>query len=182
MPDTQDGTLERIDNGYVIRFERYYPSPPEAVWQALTEPEQLKQGTGAGEIEVDLVAGGRFVSRTRGPPALVEAILAEGGALETTDTILRVEAPRLLEHTFSGSPTSVIRWELSPQAEGCFLRLTHTEHTDTEGTQRASFLAGWHDLLDSLGEVLAGTRDTANASRERWEAYKQRYSDQLGGS
>ena len=180
MPDTQQGAIERIDNGYVIRFERFYPSPIDTVWRALTEPEQLKQWTGAGEVELDLVPGGRFISRVTGPQELIDAILAEGGALETTDTILRVEAPRLLEHTFSGSADSVVRWELTPGPEGCVLRLTHTEHADTGGAQKASFLAGWHDLLDSIGEVLAGTREGGTWSLERWETYKQRYSEQVG--
>jgi uncharacterized protein YndB with AHSA1/START domain len=182
MPDTPNGTLEQTENGYVIRFERFYPSPVEAVWLALTEPEQMKHWSGAGEFEVVLVEGGRLVSRVTGPPELVETILAEGGPLETADTILRVEAPSLLEHTFNGSSTSVVRWELSQEPGGCLLRLTHTEGGDTEGTQQASFLAGWHDLLDSIGEVLAGTKDTASWSLERWETYKQRYSEQLGDS
>jgi uncharacterized protein YndB with AHSA1/START domain len=179
MPDTQSGTLERTGDGYAIRFERRFDSAVDVVWRALTEPEQLKQWTGAGEVEIDLVAGGRFVSRVTGPPQLVETILAEGGALETHDTVLRVEPPRLLEHTFNGSPASVVSWELSPDGPGCLLRLTHTERADTEGTQKASYLAGWHDLLDSLAEVVAGAREPGTWSLERWERYKQRYDEEL---
>jgi uncharacterized protein YndB with AHSA1/START domain len=179
MPETQDGTLERTDDGYVIRFERRFDSPVNAVWQALTEPEQLKQWTGAGEIEIDLAAGGRFISRVTGPPDLVEAVLKEGGSLETHDTVLRVEAPNLFEHTFNGSPASVVRWELSADGNGCLLRLTHNERADTEGTQKASYLAGWHDLLDSMAEVIAGTREEGTWSLERWEGHRDRYSRTL---
>ena len=48
-----------------VTFERTYDAPREAVWQAWTNPEQLKQWWGPDnvsipECEVDLRVGGRF--------------------------------------------------------------------------------------------------------------------------
>ena len=181
MNETAGGQIEQVEGGYVIRFERRFDSPVSEVWSALTVADRLKQWMGAGELELDLRPGGRMVSRTSGPPELVEAILREGGSLETSDTVLRVEPERVFEHTFGGSETSVVRWELSEDGGGCLLRLTHTEKTDTEGTQRASFLAGWHDLLDALGDLLAGRTPASTGNpMERWERYKERYERELG--
>jgi uncharacterized protein YndB with AHSA1/START domain len=183
MPDSSEGRVERLDGSYVIHFERRFSRPVAAVWDALTKPEQLKDWVGAGEVEVDLVPGGRIVTRTTEPPEVVAAIVAEADeeALERTDTILRVEAPRLFEHTFGGSPTSIVRWELEPDGDGCLLRLSHTEPgaVDREGT--SSFLAGWHDLLDMLGQMLEVERARWEpSSMERWEAYKARYAALIG--
>lgn len=48
-----------------INLERVYDAPIEAVWRAVTDPEQLKQWWGpdnvsAPECEVDLRVGGKF--------------------------------------------------------------------------------------------------------------------------
>ena len=39
LPDpSHDGTLERIADGGVIRFERHLPYPIRDVWDAITSP------------------------------------------------------------------------------------------------------------------------------------------------
>ena len=76
MPDAADGTISREGERFVIRFERRFPSPIEEVWAALTRPERLTQWVGATEVELELVEGGKMVTRTTGPQELVDAILA----------------------------------------------------------------------------------------------------------
>src|SRR2546423_374402 len=101
------GTVEQIDGRYVLRFERRLRHSQEKVWDSLTRPERLRDWFGEVDVEIDLVEGGKFEIHTNGPPELVAAIIAEGGeeALTQRNTILRVEPPALLEHTF-GAPDS----------------------------------------------------------------------------
>src|SRR5918994_1851965 len=124
---TEYGTAEQIDGRWVLRFERRLPHPREKVWDALTRPERIHEWFGQGDIDLELVEGGKFVIRTTGPPELVKAIIDEVGeeGLVQNNTVLRAEAPTLFEHTF-GDPDSVVRWELTPVGDTTLLRLTHT--------------------------------------------------------
>ncbi len=91
-----DGTIEQIDGRYVLRFERRLPHPRQKVWEAITRPERLREWLlNQGDIELDLVEGGKFVVRTTGPRELVDAIIAEAGeeALVQHHTVLHVEPP-----------------------------------------------------------------------------------------
>jgi uncharacterized protein YndB with AHSA1/START domain len=160
----------------VIRFERRLAHPVERVWDALTRPDQLRQWVGQAEIELDLVEGGRIHTRTTGPPDLVEAIVAEAGeqALETDDTVLRVEPPQVYEHTFGGVPDSVVRWELFPEGDGCRLVLTHTEPPGFPSADAPRDLAGWHTLLEMLERLLDGRPGVWSLGR--WEEHRDRYA------
>ncbi len=178
-----DGTLEEIDGRYVLRFERRYAHPVDRVWNALTRPEQVSQWFGGeNEIQLELVEGGRYETKTTGPPDLVEAIVREAGqdALETRDTVLRVEPPRVFEHTFGGDPGSIARWELEPDGDGCRLRLTHTEPAGFDAANAPRDLGGWHTLLDLMEQGLAG--QPVEWTAEHWEEHRDRYAATLGSA
>lgn len=134
MPEAPDGRVDVVDRRYVIRFERFFANPVEQVWAAITEPERLKEWVGATDIEIELLAGGKMVTRTTEPPELVAAIIAEAGeeALESHDTVLYVEPPRVFEHTFGGYPDSIVRWELGARGR----RLSITAHAHGAGGLR----------------------------------------------
>jgi uncharacterized protein YndB with AHSA1/START domain len=177
---TADGTLEEVDGQYILHFERRFAHPVERVWAAITEPAELVKWVGANEIELDLAPGGRLVSRTTAPE-LVDAIQAEVGEdapLETEDTVLRVEPPRLFEHTFGGVPTSIARWELEPDGTGCILRLAHTEPAGFPAEDAPRDLAGWHTLLDMLGQALDG--QPVDWAKSDWDAHRDRYRARMG--
>src|SRR6266700_2180687 len=152
-----EGTVVQVGGRYVLRFERRFRQPREKVWDALTRPDRMREWLGGeGDIELELVEGGRYHARTTGPPELVEAIIAEGGeeALTHHDTVLRVEPPAVFEHTFGG-PDSVVRWELQADGDGCRLKLTHTEPPDFAISEHGPRnLAGWHQLLEQLAQSL----------------------------
>lgn len=174
-PNVQDGVLEERDGRYVLRFERRIPHPVERVWDALTRPEVMQQWYGAAEIELELVPGGRFVTRV-GPGDLADAIVAEAGAehLESEDTVLTVDPPVCFEHTFGGNPESIARWELEPDgAERCVLRLAHTEPTGFPRGDAPRDLSGWHAMFELLGLVLDG--QPAEWTMQRWEGLEDRY-------
>jgi uncharacterized protein YndB with AHSA1/START domain len=170
-----DGTIEEIGGQAVLRFERRFAHPVERVWDALTSPGQIIAWMGDGDIQLELVEGGRFEMRTTGPPELVDAIIEVGGedALLRRDTVLRVEPGHVFEHTFYGT-SSIVRWELRPDEDGCVLLLTHTQPS---GAGRGA-LAGWHTLLDLLGHALDG--EPVAWSRRLWEGYRDRYEVRTG--
>jgi uncharacterized protein YndB with AHSA1/START domain len=107
--------MERTPDGGVIRFERHLPFSVRDVWAAITDPARLADWwlPFDADITVDLREGGQMVFAGRGDEAFT-----------MTFTILRVEAPMLLEHTHA-DPDSLMRWELERVESGCVLRLSH---------------------------------------------------------
>ncbi len=174
--EATDGTVEEIDGRAVLRFERRLRHPREKVWEALTRPERLREWLGEVDVELELVEGGKFEIRTRGPAELVDAIVAEVGeeGLVQRNTVVRVEPPAVFEHTF-GAPDSVVRWELQEDGEGCRLRLTHTEPPDFSVPEHGPRdLAGWHALLELLALALDGT--PGQWRLERWQELRDAYA------
>lgn len=143
---TYDGTVERTQDGGVIRFERRLPYAIRDVWDAVTNPERLADWwlPFDADITVDLREGGEMVFSARGDEPM-----------EMTCTILRVEAPMLLEHTHVDEG-AFLRWELEPVDTGCVLRLTHfvTEPDDAIGK---CYVVGLHTSLSRLVPALSGT-------------------------
>ena len=102
-----------------IVSEIYIAAPPERVFQALVDPEQVVQWWGqigvyeCTQFEADLRAGGRWRSAGVGP---------DGGSFEVTGEVLEVQPPRLLVCTWVASWTrdvkTIVRWELEPTNEG----------------------------------------------------------------
>lgn len=128
-----------------LTFERHLVHPPEAVWKAITEPEELSKWYGA-EVQIDgRVGGSVHFARRHGT---------------VTGSILAWDPPRVFEHEWkverSGSPkmeNGVIRWELESEGEGTLLTLIHRNMP----TQIARLFApGVHAALDSLEAYLEG--------------------------
>ncbi|HEY9857758.1 MAG TPA: SRPBCC family protein [Stenomitos sp.] len=148
-----------------LRFVRTYPHPPEAVWAALTEPEQL-----AAWYMTQAVIDGReggSVQMTSGP-----------ARFEWTGRILTWEPYRLYEYEWNIAPRtelpngeqSVVRWELEPVAEGTKLTLTHRHLT--KGTAMG-FAPGTHAFMDRLGDQL-GQQPLTNWM-QRYDEVKHAY-------
>lgn len=145
VPASPDGTLERTADGGVIRFERHLPYAIRDVWDAITTPERLGDWwlPFDADITVDLREGGEMVFAARGDEPMT-----------ITCTILRVEAPMLLEHTHVDAG-SFMRWELEPVDTGCVLRLSHFV-TDPGTAIDNCYVVGLHASLSRLEPSLAG--------------------------
>jgi uncharacterized protein YndB with AHSA1/START domain len=152
-----EGTIEQRDGRVTFRYERRLRHPIEVVWQAITDPAEIERWTG-NRPEIDLRPAGEYISYHRGGDRVV-------------DRILRLEPPRLFEHTFwvHVNPSAVVTWELSPVEGECQLVLTHSLSLDdvrqaAETVARGADLtvilsrngAGWHRLLDKLSATLGG--------------------------
>ena len=132
-----NATLRTIDGHAVLRFERQLPHPPEKVWRALTEPQQLSRWF-PSDMEMELAVGARirFVFRAGAGPTL------EG-------EIIELDPPRVFAYTWGEDST--LRWELRPTATGCLLVFTHTFD---DRPSAASFAAGWQTCIGALEQVL----------------------------
>ena len=128
----------------VIAFERRLGHPVEAVWAALTDPQELAAWLGPGTVEPR--AGGEFSIRT-GPGDQPERQGTISGR------VLAWDPPRVLEleWTQPGLDISVVRYELEPEAGGAILRLTHRRSVAPGATGGR---AGWHAYLDRLAAHL----------------------------
>jgi uncharacterized protein YndB with AHSA1/START domain len=103
-------------------------APPERVFAAITDPEQLKSWWGDGKNyrverwEGDVRVGARYRSIGTGNA---------GDPFEVSGEYIAVEPPRLLAYTWeaswtTGIPASLVRWELNPSAGGTRVRVTHS--------------------------------------------------------
>jgi len=152
-----DGTLERTDAGPRLRFERRLGHPPQRVWAAITEPEQLK----AWFPDTIVVQEWRV-----GAPLRFEHA---GLDLNFDGEVLAVEEGRLLEFRWG---TDRIRFEVEPDGDGTKLTLLDT--IDELG-KAARDAAGWHVCLDHLADHLDG-----GDSACEWSEVHPRYVDAFG--
>jgi uncharacterized protein YndB with AHSA1/START domain len=126
------------DGRNVLTMVRGYPQAPDAVWQALSEPDVLSRWF-PFRVDLDPHPGGTI------------AFLAPGSATAaSTGTVTEIRAPRLLAFNWGSDHLS---WTVTPDGSGSVLTLTHT-FDDRAGAP--SFAAGWDLCMTSLGELLDG--------------------------
>src|SRR3954469_12165226 len=113
--------------------------PPDRVWQALTDPEQLRQWA-PFDADRDLGAVGTAKLTTIGAPKL-----------HVTETkVKRADPPKALEYSWGGGD---MRWELEPLGDSG-TRLTLWHNIDRGFISMGA--AGWHICFDVLDRLLAG--------------------------
>jgi len=140
--------------------------PPAKVWQALTEPEQLREWA---PFDADRTLD------TTGPVKLSTVGAPTPNVSEMT--VRKADAPRLLEYNWGGND---LRWELSPIAGGTRLTLSH----NIGKRFVAMGAAGWHICFDVLDQFLGGHpigRIVAGeAMKFDWPRLNAEYSRQFG--
>lgn len=174
-----DGTIEQRDGRVTFRYQRELRHPIERVWHAITDPTELSRWLGV-RAELDPRVGGTYALVHRSPDGSTEQ--------RVEDKVVRLEAPRLFEHTFwlELNPSALVTWELTSTGNGTRLDLTHA--LDLADIRAAGQVAGgedivtimsrngagWHRILDLLGADLDGTEPPADPDR------RQRYAAMLG--
>jgi len=140
--------------------------PPAKVWQALTDPAQLREWA---PFDVD-----RSLSSV-GPVKLSTVGIPTPQVSETRVT--RADAPRLLEYQWSGND---MRWQLEPLGNGTRLTLWH--QIDRGFISMGA--AGWHICLDVLDRFLAaeplGRIVAGEAMKFDWRRLNAEYAKQFG--
>ncbi|HEX3880595.1 MAG TPA: SRPBCC family protein [Bryobacteraceae bacterium] len=112
---------------------------PEKVWQALTDPAQLREWAPFDADESLGTAGNTVKLTTVGAP----------GPHIVETTVTRADAPKLLEYTWGGND---MRWELEELGGGTRLTLWTSIHR----RYVAWGAAGWQVCFDVLDRLLAG--------------------------
>ncbi|HTW79173.1 MAG TPA: SRPBCC family protein [Terracidiphilus sp.] len=134
---------------------------PEKVWQALTDPVQLREWA-PFEADGNL---GRVGARVK---------LTWVGTANVSETrVAQADAPRVLE-------LSDMRWELEPEGSGTRLTLWH--NIDRRFVSWGA--AGWHISLDVLDRLIDGTPIGRIAGgeamkREGWQRLVAEYARQF---
>jgi uncharacterized protein YndB with AHSA1/START domain len=140
--------------------------PPAKVWQALTDPAELREWA-PFDSDGSLASVGTVRLSTIGTPKPVVS--------ETRVT--RAEAPKLLEYSWGGND---IRWQLEPLGGGTRLTLWH----NIDRGYISMGAAGWHICLDVLDRLLAGAplgRIVAgDAMKFEWARLNTEYAQQFG--
>jgi predicted 3-demethylubiquinone-9 3-methyltransferase (glyoxalase superfamily)/uncharacterized protein YndB with AHSA1/START domain len=165
MPVAADAILEDRDGRAVLRFERTLLHPPERVWAALTELDELRHWH-PSPFELQRRAGGAV---TFLPP--------QGNAFGDGE-VTEYEPPRLLAHSWGEDH---LRWELQPSGSGTLLVLTHTFEDRGKAARDA---AGWDLCLGALKTSLAGHHDeppTGEAAIPAgWSELNRAYQERFG--
>ena len=139
---------------------------PEKIWQALTDPAQLREWA-PFDADGSLATVGTVKLTTVGTPA--------PHVSETRVT--RADAPKVLEYTWGEND---LKWELEASGRGTRLTLWH--NIDRGFISMGA--AGWHicfDVLDHLlsqapiGRIVAG-----DAMKFGWKRLNAEYAKQFG--
>lgn len=140
---------------------------PEKVWDALTDPAQLREWA-PFDSDRNLGVTGSAQLTTLGAPSA-----------HTCETeVVRAEPPRLLEYNWGGGD---LRWELEPVGEGTKLTLWH--NIDRRFVSMGA--AGWHVCLDVLelaldGEPIGRITGPDALRFEGWQRLNAEYAQQFG--
>ena len=153
--------VQKHGDRWTLILVRELRHSPEKVWQALTEPAQLREWA-PFVVDGSLDTLGATVNLTWvGNPTPIET------------KVTRADSPRMLEY-------GDIRWELEPSASGTRLTLWHS--IDRRFVSWGA--AGWHIAFDVLDRLLGGTPIDRIAGGEAmkfgWQRLVAEYAKQFG--
>lgn len=159
--------VEKDGDKWTLVLVRELRHPPAKVWEALTEPEHLREWA-PFDSNRSLGAVGTAQLTTVGTPSP-----------HVTETqVKRAEPPRLLEYSWGGQD---LRWQLEPLGAGTRLTLWH--NIDRRFISMGA--AGWHLCIDVLDRALSG-RPVGRIvgpdamKFEGWQRLNAEYAKQFG--
>ena len=155
------GGAEKDQEKWTLILVRELRHPPEKVWQALTDPAQLREWA-------PFVTDGSL-----GTVGTVKLTWV-GAPMPLETKVTRADAPTVLEYDDT-------RWELEPSDGGTRLTLWH----NIDRRFIAWGAAGWHIAFDVLDRLLAGQPigriDGADAMKfDAWQRLVSEYAKQFG--
>jgi uncharacterized protein YndB with AHSA1/START domain len=172
MTSNRDGKLIEVGGDRVgVRFERKLAHPPERVWRAVTETEELAKWFPARpEIGGERRVGAALTFTYPGNEEPPE-----------TGEIVELDEPRVFAFTWrpgaeAGEP-QLLRFELEPDRDGTRLVFTH----ELPRPDAAKVAAGWELCLDDLEAALAG-ESRAELPEGRWSELHEAYAQRFGVS
>jgi len=149
---------ESSENDSIVS-EIHISALPEAVFQALVDPEQVVRWWGQQGIyrctkfQSDVRVGGKWLSSGAGP---------DGRYFEISGEYLEVDPPHLLvttwTATWTGDVKTTVRWELEPAQHGTLVRIRHSgfaAHPEITQSYRGwPRMLGWLQVFVERGETV----------------------------
>ncbi len=168
IPGPASGAQVRKDGEkWTLILVRELRHSPEKVWQALTDPAQLREWA---PFEADGSQG------TAGTTVKLTTVASPTPHVTET-RVTRADAPKALEYNWGDHD---MRWELEAIAGGT--RLTLWTNIDRRFISMGA--AGWHICFDVLDHLLSGTplgRIVAgDAMKFGWQRLNAEYARQFG--
>jgi uncharacterized protein YndB with AHSA1/START domain len=151
------GTLRQAGDVWQVVFTRRLRHPPERVWRALVEPDEL-QAWFPSTIEGDRAPGAALRFGFDGMDDHIE------GTMHVFDP------PKVLELSWGGDR---LRFELAPDGDGTALTLIDSLE---ELGKAARDAAGWHVCLAHLVDTLDGLPPREIA----WKLLNDDYAERFG--
>jgi uncharacterized protein YndB with AHSA1/START domain len=140
MPGVADlARVEKDGDTWTLVLVKQLRHTPENVWQALTDPVQLREWAPFDSDGNLSLAGATVKLSTVGTPT----------PMISETRIKRADAPRVLEYSWGDGE---LRWELEDFGGGTRLTLWH----NIDRRYIAMGAAGWHICFDVLDHVLSG--------------------------
>ena len=160
--------VQKDGENWTLILVRVLRHSPEKVWQALTDPAQLRQWAPFDADGSLSTVGSTVKLTTVGAPT----------PHVTETTVTRAEAPRILAYNWGGNE---MRWELEAFGDGTRLTLW----TSIPRAYISMGAAGWHICFDVLDHLLSGTPIGRIVGPEAmkfggWQQLNAEYARQFG--
>ncbi|NJK46016.1 MAG: SgcJ/EcaC family oxidoreductase [Pleurocapsa sp. SU_196_0] len=143
-----------LQDDRTVQIERVLPGPLERLWAYLTRAEHLRTWLADGDVPPQVGARVALSQQHDSVP------IRTGGVI--VGTVTRVEAPTLLEYTWTHQTDattttapipSLVRFELQTRGDDVLLRITHGR---LRLEDQALVATGWHTHMGILEELLFG--------------------------
>ena len=138
LPGPAAAEVRKEGDKWTLVLVRELRHSPTKVWQAITDPAQLREWA-PFDADTSLASVGPVKLTTVGAPT----------PMISETHVTRADAPKLLEYRWGGFD---VRWQLEPLGTGTRLTLW----TNIERPFIAMGAAGWHVCLDVLDRFVAG--------------------------
>lgn len=130
-------------------------APPERVFQALVDPQQVLKWWGqqgvyrSTEFQCDLRPGGKWRTVGVGP---------DGSSFQASGEYIEIDRPRLLVYSWvaswTGDAKTTVRWELHPSGKGTLVKLRHYGLSAYPELELGKKYSGWQRMLGWLQALL----------------------------
>ena len=154
-PEARDHEMTAADDDRVLNLTRRFDAPPQAVFEAFTDPDQLvrwwgPEGMDVPEFSIDLRVGGTWRTCMR----------SASGELHCVRGIYKaIEPPRRLVMTWAweggeyADMETLVSFEFRESNGGTELHLRHEQFDSRE--QRDRHNMGWSSSMNCLAAYLA---------------------------
>ena len=142
-----------MSNTAIAKATTVINAPPSKVWDALTQPEQIKQYLFGTQVTTDWRVGSPITYKGEW----------KGKAYEDKGKVLEVEPRKRLVSTFwsalAGLPDTpenykTVRYELAPEGDRTKLTITQDNNATQEEATEAE--KNWRMVLDGIKKLLEG--------------------------